>query len=126
CPAVTNVLVQLERSSSWVRNGLDGETVLDIAQDVTKEVIAANRGLRFGLFTFRQGSGNDLGPGGLLRVEAGSIAPGTAAGEARFTSINQTLGALDPGRSGRLSGAPPGEGRDETGRQRRGARGVRA
>src|SRR5690606_20159544 len=117
-----NVLVLFDNSSSMVINRIDGETRLDIARDVTKEVIAANRGLRFGLFTFRQGSGNDLGPGGLLRVEAGSIASGTAAGEARFTSINQTLDALDPERSGRLTWTPLAESYYEMTRYLRGLR----
>ncbi|CEA00360.1 protein PilY1 [Pseudomonas saudimassiliensis] len=117
-----NVLVLFDNSSSMVINRIDGETRLDIARDVTKEVIAANRGLRFGLFTFRQGGGNDPGPGGLLRVEAGSIAPGTAAGEARFTSINQTLDALDPERSGRVTWTPLAESYYEMTRYLRGLR----
>lgn len=58
-----NVLVLFDNSSSMVLNAIGNETRLDIARDVTKDVIAANRGVRFGLFSFRQSLPNDSGPG---------------------------------------------------------------
>ena len=115
-----NVLVLFDNSSSMVLNSIDGETRLDIAREVTKEVIATNRDLRFGLFTFRQTIGNDRGPGGLLRVEAGNIAAGP--GDARFNQLNQALDALSPNTYGNLTWTPLAETYYEMTRYLRGMR----
>lgn len=96
-PVAPNVLVLFDNSSSMVLNSLEGETRLDIARGATKAVIANNRHLRFGLFTFREATMADRGPGGILSVGAGSIAADTAEGVARFNALNQALDELNPG-----------------------------
>ncbi|EZQ16064.1 MULTISPECIES: PilC/PilY family type IV pilus protein [Halopseudomonas] len=115
-----NVLVLFDNSSSMVLNSIGGETRLDIAREVTKDVIAANRELRFGLFTFRQATGNDRAPGGLLRVEAGNIAAGL--GDARFNQLNQALDALAPNTRNDLTWTPLAETYYEMTRYLRGMR----
>lgn len=117
-----NVVVLFDNSSSMVMNRIDGQTRLNIARDVTKEVIAANRGVRFGLFTFREAMMGDPGPGGMLRVEAGSIEAGSTAGEARFNQINQALDALNPAASSNLTWTPLAESYYEITRYLRGMR----
>ncbi|SDR71079.1 type IV pilus assembly protein PilY1 [Halopseudomonas litoralis] len=117
-----NVVVLFDNSSSMVRNSIDGETRLNIARDVTKEVISANRGVRFGLFTFRETLGRDNAPGGMLRVEAGDIDAGSTAGSARFNQINQALDALNPGRNSNLTWTPLAESYYEVTRYLRGMR----
>ncbi|MEJ6655418.1 MAG: hypothetical protein QNL70_05380, partial [Pseudomonas sp.] len=117
-----NVVVLFDNSSSMVMNRIDGQTRLNIARDVTKEVIAANRGVRFGLFTFREAMMGDPGPGGTLRVEAGSIEAGSTAGEARFNQINQALDALNPAANSNLTWTPLAESYYEITRYLRGMR----
>jgi len=117
-----NVLVLFDNSSSMVLNSIGSETRLDIARDVTKDVIAANRDLRFGLFTFRQSLPNDSGPGGQLQVEAGSIDPHSAAGIARFDALNRALDGLNPSTRGSLTWTPLAESYYEITRYLRGMR----
>src|SRR5690554_4559152 len=96
-PVPANVVVLFDNSSSMVLNSLDGQTRLEVARQATKDVIADNRHLRFGLFTFREEDAGDRGPGGMLRVEAGTIAADSAEGVARFQALNQALDDLNPG-----------------------------
>lgn len=91
-----NVVLLFGNSSSMVLNQIDGETRLDIAREATKTAIANNRHLRFGLFSFREPTLGDRGPGGVLLVEAGSIAADSAEGIARFNALNQALDGLSP------------------------------
>lgn len=120
-PVPANVLVLFDNSSSMVLNSLDGQTWLEVARQATKNVIADNRHLRFGLFTFREATAGDHGPGGLLRVEAGSIAADSAEGVARFNALNQALDGLDPSTVG-STGTPLAESWYEVTRYLRGMR----
>jgi len=94
-PVAPNVLLLVDNSSSMALNSVDGEPRLEIARNATKALIANNRHLRFGLFTFRAATATDRGPGGMLKVEAGSISADTGEGNARFNALNQALDALD-------------------------------
>lgn len=96
-PVAPNVVVLFDNSSSMVLNSIDGVTRLDIARQATKEVLANNRHLRFGLFTFREATMADRGSGGVLQVEVGSIGADSADGIARFNALNQALDGLNPG-----------------------------
>ena len=96
-PVAPNVVVLFDNSSSMVLNHVDGQTRLDLARAATKTVIADNRHLRFGLFTFREAMPGDRGPGGVLQVETGSIAADSAEGVARFEALNRALDSLEPG-----------------------------
>lgn len=96
-PVAPNVVVLFDNSSSMVLNSIDGATRLDIARHATKEVLANNRHLRFGLFTFRDATMADRGPGGVLQVEVGSIGADSADGIGRFNALNQALDGLNPG-----------------------------
>lgn len=96
-PVPPNVLVLFDNSSSMVLNSIDGQTRLDIARAATKAVIADNRHLRFGLFVFRAATLADRAAGGMLEVEAGSIAADSADGVTRFAALNQALDELNPG-----------------------------
>lgn len=117
-----NVLVLFDNSSSMVLNAIGNETRLDIARDVTKDVIAANRGVRFGLFSFRQSLPNDSGPGGQLLVEAGSVDIHSADGIARFDALNRALDGLNPSTRGSLTWTPLAESYYEITRYLRGMR----
>ncbi|WP_022961214.1 PilC/PilY family type IV pilus protein [Halopseudomonas pelagia] len=94
-----NVVMVFDNSSSMVVNRIDGETRLQIAREVAKEVISNNRDVRFGLFSFRETEGNGTSrnaPGGQLLVEVGDISPASSAGIARFNALNRQLDAIDP------------------------------
>ena len=91
-----NVVLLFDNSSSMVLNQVDGVTRLEIAREATKTAIANNRHLRFGLFSFREPTLGDRGPGGVLLVGAGSIAADSAEGIARFDALNQALDGLNP------------------------------
>ena len=91
-----NVVLLFDNSSSMVLNQVDGETRLEVAREATKTAIANNRHLRFGLFTFREPTLGDRGPGGVLLVEAGSVSADSAEGVARFHALNQALDGLGP------------------------------
>ncbi|WP_150304153.1 PilC/PilY family type IV pilus protein [Pseudomonas saliphila] len=115
-----NVVMLFDSSSSMVINQIDGDTRLNIAREAAKDVISDNRDVRFGLFTFRSGTG---APGGLLRVPVGSIAMDTAAGESRFSDLNAALDGVNPGRSGsELTWTPLAESYYEVTRYMRGLR----
>lgn len=97
--APPNVLMLFDNSSSMVINHLDGETRLQIAREVAKEVISRHREVRFGLFGFRATEGYGASrnaPGGQLLVEVGDISAASSAGIARFNALNTQLDALDP------------------------------
>src|SRR5690606_9126993 len=58
-PVPANVVVLFDNSSGMVLNSLDGQSRLEVARQATKDVIADNRHLRFGLFTFREEDAGD-------------------------------------------------------------------
>lgn len=117
-----NVVILFDNSSSMVSNSVDGQTRLNIARDATREVIAANRGVRFGLFTFRESRDRDNGPGGILNVEVGNIDTGSTEGNTHFSRINQALDALNPGANNNLTWTPLAESYYEVTRYLRGMR----
>ncbi|MFO7704883.1 MAG: PilC/PilY family type IV pilus protein [Halopseudomonas sp.] len=97
--APPNVLMLFDNSSSMAINHIDGETRLQIAREVAKEVISRHREVRFGLSGFRATEGYGASrnaPGGQLLVEVGNIGAGTSAGIVRFNALNSQLDALDP------------------------------
>ncbi len=112
-PAVApNVLMLFDNSSSMVLNRVGSETRLKIARDVAKDVITDNRNVRFGLFGFRDTVGSGMSrdaPGGELLVEVGDIAPGTAAGTARFNALLTRLDNIKPSASAPYTYTPLAE-----------------
>ena len=115
-----NVVMLFDSSSSRVMNRIDGDTRLNIARQAAKDVISDNRDVRFGLFIFRSGTN---APGGMLRVEVGSIATGTATGESRFSELNAALDGINPGNGGSgLTWTPLAESYYEVTRYMRGLR----
>lgn len=125
-PAIApNVLMLFDNSSSMVLNRVGNETRLTIARDVAKDVIANNRHVRFGLFGFRDTVGSGAGrdaPGGELLVEAGDIAPGTAAGITRFNALINRLDNISPRASAPYTYTPLAETYYEMTRYLRGLR----
>lgn len=127
--APTNVVILLDSSSSMVINPVDGETRLDLARAVAKELISDNRHLRFGLFGFRDtlgtGAGRDA-PGGQLLVEVGSIASDSADGMERINALYAGLDSFNPGNNpadlSRWAEAPLAESYYELSRYLRGLR----
>tara|TARA_R110002020_G_scaffold358881_1_gene571565 strand:+ start:20080 stop:23151 length:3072 start_codon:yes stop_codon:yes gene_type:complete len=94
-----NVVMVFDNSSSMVINRINGETRLNIAREVAKEVISNNRSVRFGLFSFRdtEGAGaNRNAPGGRLLVEVGDISSDSSLGNARFDALISELDAINP------------------------------
>ncbi|GGD11444.1 PilC/PilY family type IV pilus protein [Halopseudomonas salina] len=125
-PAVApNVLMLFDNSSSMVLNRVGNETRLTIARDVAKDVIINNRQVRFGLFGFRDTVGSGAArdaPGGELLVEVGDIAPGTASGAARFTTLINRLDNINPRASAPYTYTPLAETYYEMTRYLRGLR----
>ncbi|HDZ55937.1 MAG TPA: pilus assembly protein [Pseudomonas xinjiangensis] len=94
-----NVVMLFDNSSSMVLYEIDGKTRLDIARDAAKDVIAANRNVRFGLFVFRDTVGsrwNRDAPGGRLERTVGSISSESVEDRQRFDELNAALDALEP------------------------------
>lgn len=62
-------------STSTSDNGTDLRTVLpddyrmNVARNVTNQIVSDNRGLRYGLFTFNPPANGNSGPGGSLQIE---------------------------------------------------------
>jgi type IV pilus assembly protein PilY1 len=125
-PAVSpNVIMLFDNSSSMVLNKAGSQTRLDIARDVAKDVIAKNRNVRFGLFSFRDtppaSYGHDA-PGGQLLVEVGDISANTLAGVSHFNMLNTSLDAINPSASPPFTHTPLAETYYEVTRYMRGLR----
>lgn len=121
-----NVVILFDNSSSMVGAGNSQPWRLEVARDVTKEVIADNRNVRFGLFSFRARTGSgqnaDEAPGGQLLVSVGSISPDTTDGVTRFNNLNSALNAIDPPSRSPYSWTPLAESYYEVTRYMRGLR----
>lgn len=121
-----NVVMLFDNSSSMVLNRITGETRLNIAREAAKEVIADNRNVRFGLFSFRARAGSgqnaDEAPGGQLLVSVGSISPNTTDGVTRFNNLNSALNAINPPSRSPYNWTPLAESYYEVTRYMRGLR----
>jgi type IV pilus assembly protein PilY1 len=99
--AVAPNMVILFDNSSSMRRDLDGAITSDdsrrritIAKTVLKNVLADNRGLRYGLFVYNGSISESDGPGGRKLLGVASVAPGE--GDAHFASLNRQIAAIEP------------------------------
>lgn len=99
--AVAPNMVILFDNSTSMRRDLDGAITSDdarrritIARTVLKNVLADNRGLRYGLFVYTGSISGSDGPGGRKLLGVASVAPGE--GDAHFASLNRQLAAIEP------------------------------
>lgn len=122
-----NVVMLFDNSSSMVLNSVPGSraTRLEVARAAAKQLIADNRGVRFGLFAFRdtQGAGSNRdAPGGRLLVEVGAIGRQTEGGSERFAALQTELDNMSPSASGNYTYTPLAESYYELTRYMRGLR----
>ncbi|WP_304639864.1 pilus assembly protein [Pseudomonas sp.] len=99
--AVAPNMVILFDNSSSMRRDLDGAITSDdsrrritIAKTVLKNVLADNRGLRYGLFVYNGSISESDGPGGRKLLGVASVAPGE--GDAHFASLSRQIAAIEP------------------------------
>lgn len=94
-----NVIMVFDNSSSMVISRIDGRTRLEVARDAAKKLIADNRHVHFGLFTFQNTEGygdRRNAPGGQLLVGVGDISAESSSGIDRFNTLNSQLDAINP------------------------------
>jgi type IV pilus assembly protein PilY1 len=74
---------------------LPNEYRMDVARDVTSDIVSDNRGLRYGLFTFNPPVSGDLGPGGSLRLPVKDFSETLSTNGTVLTSAEQAQANLD-------------------------------
>lgn len=74
-----------------LRTRLPNEYRMNVAREVTENIISQNRGLRYGLFTFNPPTWSDSGPGGSMQVEASDIQETYSPTGALITNATQAL-----------------------------------
>tara|TARA_Y100000588_G_scaffold143180_1_gene157150 strand:+ start:2555 stop:5695 length:3141 start_codon:yes stop_codon:yes gene_type:complete len=76
-------------SSTDLRNVLPNDYRMNVARDVTKDIITNNRALRFGLFAFNSPTNNNSGPGGSVKREVRDLSASYTPLGATVTSSTQ-------------------------------------
>ena len=101
---IYNTYTAAGNSGNDLRVVLPNQYRMQVARDVTTQIVTANRDLRYGLFTFNSPVKGSPGPGGSLRVEIkdfaealntdGSTAVTAAQAQANFEAFNTTVSAV--------------------------------
>ena len=76
-------------SSTDLRDVLPNDYRMNVARDVTKDIITNNRALRFGLFAFNSPTNNNSGPGGSVKREVRDLSASYTPLGATVTSSTQ-------------------------------------
>ncbi|TVP89741.1 MAG: hypothetical protein EA348_07580 [Pseudomonadaceae bacterium] len=95
-----NVVILFDNSTSMLAN-LEGSYFthaanqrISIARNVTKDVLAQNRGVNYGLFVYNDSTSASEGPGGRMVLTVAPVTPG--AGDGHFNRLLQSIDAVAP------------------------------
>ncbi len=78
-----------------LRTRLPNEYRMNVARNVTSDIVSENRGLRYGLFTFNPAVYGDLGPGGSLRLSVKDFSKTLSSTGSVLVSEEQAQANLD-------------------------------